>query len=270
MKPDLLLSFKIAWRARFGATAVYFCVILVAVSILAAQFSARQLATVSLDVGLSVIRLGLPVLVVLLIQELLTREFDRKLYLTSLSYPRPRYQWLLGRVLAICLMLFGLIVIMAALLSVVVSYVGGTFAQATPVSLGLPFLVTLALVFLDILVCVAMATFLAVVATTPSFVLIGTLGFLVIARSYMPVVQMLIDNQNLVTKLADPEVYTGSLNALSYVFPDLGTLDVRMLALYGKWEFLPDNFGLLVISVMIYVVALLSLAVWRLNRRVLS
>lgn len=267
MLSDIKLALRLAYRARFVALSSYFCIALAVIAAVATQFSARQLATVALDVGLSLIRLGLPVLAVMLVQELMTREIDRKFYLTSLTYPRPRHQWLLGRVLATCLMLFTLLVVMALILAGLVTYVEGTYQQATAVSLGWPYQVTLAFICVDLLVTVAMATFLSMVASTPSFVLIGTLGFLLIARSYMPIIQMLLDNRNLVEKLADPEVYRGSLNLLSYVLPDLGTLDVRMVALYGKVEFLPADWPLLLGSAMTYVVLLLALAAWRLNKR---
>lgn len=270
MVPDLKLSFKLALRARFATMAFYLLLAMVGAALLAAQFSARQLATVSLDVGLSVIRLGLPVIAVLLVQELMTREIDRRLYLTSLTYPRPRRRWLLGRVSAVCLMLLSVMVLMAVALAVVVAFEAGMYTQATPVSLGLPYLVTLVFIALDLLAVVAVATLLAVTATTPSFVLIGSLGFVLIARSYMPIVQMLRDNQSLVSNLADPKTYTNTLNALSYLLPDLGTLDVRMVALYGKLEFLPGQWPFVVGATLAYVLALLALAAWQLNRRELA
>jgi hypothetical protein len=54
---------------------------------------------------------------------------------------------------------------------------------------------------------------------------------------------------------------------LGYLLPDLGALDVRMLALYGKPEFLPADWPWLVLSSLGYTLALLALAVWALQRK---
>jgi ABC-type transport system involved in multi-copper enzyme maturation permease subunit len=268
--PNIKTGLRLAFRAGFGTLAIWFLVIFASVVVLAAQFSARQPATVALDVGFSLIHLLLPVYVVLLVQELITREFDRKLYLTTLTYPRPRSSWLLGRVLVIALILSTLLVVTGILLAVLVSYVGAFYAQATPVSLAYPYMVTLGFSALDLFVILAIGTFLAVITSTPSFVLIGTLGFVLIARSYMPIIQLLEGADYLVDKFADPKLYKSSLSFLNFVLPDLGTLDVRMIALYNKWEFLPAQWLLLAFSCASYAIALIGLAVWRLNKRELN
>ena len=128
-------------------------------------------------------------------------------------------------------------------------------------------MVTLLFAAVDIAVVLAIATLLAVSTTTPSFVLIGTLGFVLIARSYMPILQLMQGADYLVDKIADPRLYKDSLSLLNFVLPDLGTLDVRMIALYDKMEFLPGHWLLLLGATLAYAVALLSLAVWRLNTR---
>lgn len=98
---DFNHGIRIALHSRIVTTALWFLGLLFAAVLLASQFSARQPATVALDVGLSVIRLVLPLFAILLVQELFSREFERKLYLNSFTYPRQRSYWLLGRVAAI-------------------------------------------------------------------------------------------------------------------------------------------------------------------------
>ncbi|MOA57284.1 hypothetical protein D3C78_1814340 [compost metagenome] len=49
--------------------------------------------------------------------------------------------------------------------------------------------------------------------------------------------------------------------------PDLGALDVRMVALYGKLEFLPSDWPWLVSSSLAYAGGFLTLAVWALQRK---
>lgn len=264
---EIRTGFRLVFRAGFLLLAFWLLVALAGVVLIAAEFSARQPATVALDVGLSFIRLALPVFAVLLVQELLSKEFDQRLYLTSLTYPRPRSAWLLGRVLAVGLLVLALLVAMGGLVGALVLYAGKAYAQATSVSLSLPYLITLAFIAVDLVLVLAIATVLAVSATTPSFVLIGTLGFVLIARTYQPIIQLLQDADYLVEKIADPKLYKESLNVLNFLLPDLGTLDVRMIALYDRMTFLPGHWPWLVGAALAYSVALLCLAVWRLNSR---
>ncbi len=261
---ELSTSLRLSLRAAFLSFSVWLALTLMASSVLAAGFSGRQPTTVALDTGLSVLRLALPLLAVLLLQELLSREFDRKLYLSSLTYPRPRHHFLLGRVAAVAVLLLGLLAALAALLAGLTSWIGHDYAQATPPDLGLPYLVTIAFIALDLLVVLAIGTLIAVATTTPSFVLIGTLGFMLVARSYSAIVALLTRDTTLVS---NADSYQSSLSLLGYLLPDLGALDVRMISLYGQWQFLPEDWALRVMSTLAYAVALLALAVWTLNRK---
>lgn len=255
---------RICLRARYFSLALGIALLLGSSIILSSEFSTRQPATIALDTGLSVLRLALPLLAVLLLQELLSREFDRKLYLSSLTYPRPRHHFLLGRVAAIAALLLGLLVILAAVLAGLTAWIGQDYAQATPPDLGLPYLVTIAFIALDLLVVLAIGTLIAVATTTPSFVLIGTLGFMLVARSYSAIVALLTRDTTLVT---NADSYQSSLSLLGYLLPDLGALDVRMISLYGQWQFLPEDWALRVLATLAYAAALLALAVWTLNRK---
>lgn len=261
---DFLTACRIALFAQLTSFATWLALLLSASALVAAEFSARQPATIALDTGLSVLRLALPLLAVLLLQELLSREFDRKLYLSSLTYPRPRHHFLLGRVAAIAALLLGLLVILAAVLAGLTAWIGHDYAQATPPDLGLPYLVTIAFIALDLLVVLAIGTLIAVATTTPSFVLIGTLGFMLVARSYSAIVALLTHDSTLVT---NADSYQSSLSLLGYLLPDLGALDVRMISLYGQWQFLPEDWALRVLATLAYAAALLALAVWTLKRK---
>nr|WP_256206561.1 ABC transporter permease subunit [Pseudomonas sp. BAY1663] len=88
--------------------------------LLSAQFSGRQPATVALDIGLSVIRLLLPLVLILMVQELVSREFDRRYFLNTLTYPCPRHSLLLGRFIAIATLILGLLLLLAGALAVLV------------------------------------------------------------------------------------------------------------------------------------------------------
>lgn len=261
---ELNTSLRLSLRAAFLSFALWLALALIASTLLAAGFSGRQPATVALDTGLSLLRLALPLLAVLLLQELVSREFDRKLYLSSLTYPRPRHHFLLGRVAAVAVLLLGLLAILAAVLAGLTTWIGQDYAQATPPDLGLPYIVTIAFIALDLLVVLAIGTLIAVATTTPSFVLIGTLGFMLVARSYSAIVALLTRDATLVS---NADSYQSSLSLLGYLLPDLGALDVRMISLYGQWQFLPEDWALRVVATLAYAAALLALAVWTLKRK---
>lgn len=217
-----------------------------------------------MDLGVSVIRLLLPLVLILMTQELLSREFDRRYFLNTLSYPHPRYRLLLGRFAAVTMLTLGLLVVLSGALALLVWLIGKGYSQSTPVALGLHYVVTIVFIGVDLLVLTAVATLLAVVASTPSFVLVGTFGFMLVARSFGAIVELLTRNA---TVVSDGETYRSGIGALSYLLPDLGALDVRMVTLYGRMDLLPADWPWLVLSSLAYTAGLLALAVWALQRK---
>lgn len=87
---------------------------------------------------------------------------------------------------------------------------------------------------------------------------------MLIARSFSTIIELLTRSSYVVE---DPESYRSGLTLLGYLLPDLGALDVREIALYGKMQFLPADWGWLVVSTLAYVIGLLALATWALNRK---
>ncbi|MBA1262397.1 hypothetical protein G7020_05840 [Pseudomonas stutzeri] len=233
-------------------------------TLLSAYFGGRQPITVGLDVGFSIIRLLLPLMIVLLAQELLSREFDKRYFFYSFSYPHARSSLLLGRFAAMLALLLGALLALSLLQLGLVHFIGSIYPQATPVALGQPYLIVIAFIALDLFLLTALATLLAVIASTPNFVLIGTFGFMLVARSYGAIVELLSDQAGLVS---NTEEYRAGLGALSYLLPDLGALDIRMLALYGEPAFLPSDWPWLLLSNLGYAFSLLMLAAWMLQRK---
>jgi ABC-type transport system involved in multi-copper enzyme maturation permease subunit len=231
---------------------------------LAAQFSGRQPASVALDVGLSVMRLALPLVMVLVVQELISREFERRYYLSSLSFPSTRAHFLLSRFASTIVLCLAVLLVWSVALALTVSILSQGYEQATPVALGWHYVVTVLFIGLDMLLLLALATLLAVTASTPSFVLIGTFGFMLVARSFTAIIELLTRNTYVV---GDAEQYRAGVGLLGYLLPDLGALDVRMITLYGRMEFLPQDWPWLVLSSLGYCVGLLALAGWALNRK---
>lgn len=260
----LNIGFRIAHRARLSHFLGVALLVLVASCFLAAQFSGRQPATVALDVGISVIRLLMPVLTTLLLLELLYKEFERKYYFLSLTYPSSRYAFLLSRSLFVLVYSLAALAILVAVLWVTVFWIGKDYAQSRPPNLGLPLLVTMLFFLLDLIVTIAVGLLAAIAASSASFVLVGTLGFVLCARSFSPIIDLLTRDNTLVSHT---ETYHSSLSALGYFFPDLARLDVRMISLYNTMFFLPDDWPRLVLTTLSYALALYCLSVWLISRR---
>lgn len=219
-----------------------------------------------LDVGLSVMRLALPVVSILIAQVLISHEFERRYFLSFLPYPHPRFEFLLERFAVVAVLTIGLLLVMALVLAVLVAMVAG-YEQSTPVDLGAGYLIAIAFLSVDLLIVSAFAVLLAVVASSAGFVLVGTIGFMVLARSYAAVIDLLNHNGSLVS---DADSYSAGIGFLFYVLPNLGALDVRAIALYGEMEFLPKNWVWLIFSCLLYLVAILALSVWVLQRKRLA
>ncbi len=259
-----LTGLRLAFRSHVILLAAC-CLLILALSVLlSAQFSGRQPSTVAMDIGLSVIRLLLPLALALITQELLSKEFERRYFLNTLSYPHTRHKILLGRLLAAALLLLVLLLVLAGTLALLTWLIEKSYSQGTPVLLGAPFIITIGFIGLDLLVLTAVAALLAVVATTSSFVLIGTFGFTLVARSFGTILELLTRNSAVVS---DAENYRSSLGLLSYLLPDLSALDVRMIALYGRMEFLPADWPWLVLANLTYTAGFLGIAVWALQRK---
>ncbi len=255
---------RLALRARFLPVSLWLLGLILLAAALAAQFSGRQPASVALDVGISTIRLVLPFVVVLLVQEIISREFERRYFLNTLSFPFTRAQFLLQRFCAVTLLSQMLLLVSAAALALSVWLISAGYEQGTAVALGKHYWLTILFIAVELCVLAALATLLAVTASTPSFVLIGTFGFLLVARSFASIIELLARNQYVVH---DAERYSAGIGMLGYLLPDLGALDVRMIALYGRMEFLPSDWLWLVLSSACYAAGLLALAVWALNRK---
>ena len=261
---DFRLALLLIVRARLWVVVAMLDAVVAAAAWLSAEFSPRQPMTVALDVGLSLIRVGVPLLALLQVQDLLAREVDRRLILASLTYPRSRSSFLLARYMAVVAVTAGLTLLAAAVLAAVVSVSGGGYQQATPVALGLPYLLTIAYLLLDIAVIVAFGVALATVATTPNLVFLGGIGFMIIARSTSTIVDLLGREKHIVQ---GTELYHQGLQSVQWLIPDLAALDVRPIALYDKMELLPQSPWALVLMALAYTALLLIMGCLCFERR---
>ena len=258
------IALRLAFKAKFSWMAIVVLLTVALATLLSAYFGGRQPVTVALDVGFSVMRLLLPLVIVLLVQDLISREFDKRYYLNSLTYPDARSNMLVGRCLAVSFLVLCLLFALGILQVWLTGIVSSFYPQATSVVLGQSYVIVMAFFWIDLLVLTGFSAVLAVFASTPSFVLVGTFGFMLVARSYGAIIDLLGQGGELVSHA---EGYRSTLGILSYFLPDLGALDVRMIALYGKSNFLSSDWPWFILSNLAYAMAMLAFSVWLLQRK---
>ena len=261
---DFRLAFLLLVRSRLWLVTGIVAAVVAACAWLAGQFSPRQPDTVALDVGISLIRIFVPLLGLLQIQDLLAKEVDRRLILTSLTYPRARATFLLGRYLAVVAAALIMTVVLLMVVAAVVVWAGQDYSQVSKVAIGRPYLLTGSLIWLDAIVVIAFGAALASISTTPHLVFLGGIGFMIIARSASTIIALLEREHQL---LSGGELYSQGLQWVQWIIPDLAALDVRPIALYGKMELLTASPWALVLMPLGYIALLLMLACLKFERR---
>lgn len=257
-----------AWLSGIRAHSVRWLVVMAAgvllMAWLAANFSARQPATVALDVGLSGIRVVLMLMALFWVQELLGKDIERKSLYFVLAYPISREIYVLSRFAAVAALLAMGVVILGGALGGVLHILPVTYQQSTPINLGWAYVAVLFGVWLDLLVIVSFALWLCSLSTTPFLPLIMGCFFALAARSLGVTLDFLLHSQN-----ADPDQVQWLLpliQAGKWLLPDLSRLDWRDLALYN----LAPNGALMgwaVLMALAYIAVLLALAGRKLARR---
>lgn len=260
-------EYILLWRNRHLHALTIGCVLLIVCSLLAAQFSGRTPATVAMDVGISLYRLFMPIMIILILHELLYKEIERRTYLTSLTYPNTRTAFLLARIQAVSLAMVLTTLFFYALLTLLVQYLNSAYTQVTPPDYGLPLLLTFAFMLLDFFIVMLFTLLMIMLSKSASFHLVVSIGFVIIARTFGPVIELLSRQDQTIWSEGADEKYQNALAVLYFVLPDLSSLDIRMIALYGKMQFLGAGWENTLASSFAYSLALLGLAVWLFNRK---
>ena len=260
-------EYLLLWRNRHLHALSIGCVVIIVAALLASQFSGRTPATVAMDVGISLYRLFMPTMIILILHELLYKEFERRTYLTSLTYPKTRTAFLLTRIQAVSLTVVLTTLFFYLLLALLVQYVNSSYDQATPPDSGLPLLLTFAFMLLDFFIVMLFTLLMIMLSKSASFHLVVSIGFVIIARTFGPVIELLSRQDQLVWSQSTDEKYQNALSILYFVLPDLSSLDIRMIALYDKMQFLGNGWGHMLTANIAYSLVLLGMAVWIFNKK---
>ena len=236
---------------------------LLGAALLAGNFSGRQPLTVALDVGLSGLRFILLVMMLLWVQDLLARDIERKTIYFLLAYPITRLQFLFSRYLAVAVLSSGALIFVGLALWMMLYFFGSSHQQLQPPAFGLPYVMALTGIWLDLLVVAAFAILLASLSTTPYLPLLLGFAFALAGRGLGPTIDHLRSTRS------DPlhQSLFGPVLEHAYAWlPDLSRLVWRALSLYGL---MPDIsvMALATLNAMAYIALLLTLAAVIFQRR---
>lgn len=259
-----LSSWRAGLRGRSIQSILVLGVLLMCVAYLSSSFSPRQPQTVALDVGFSGLRIALVLLGLFWIQELVTKEIDRRTVIFALSYPVPRWAYLIGRFAGILALLALATLALALLLWLLVLLAGLSFDQQYPPHLGAPFWLAVVAVWLDVVVVSAFGLFVAALSTAPILPLALGAAFAVGAKSLGVARDYILtgaDGQTDLVLRMSP-----ALDFLHWVLPDLSRLDWRTWPMYGVIPSTSEAGWAIVMSIA-YSGFLLALSVRVFSRR---
>jgi Cu-processing system permease protein len=227
----LLSGLKVGLRGRSFQAVFLLGLLLIGAAYLSGHFSPRQPRTVALDVGFSGVRITLVLLALFWIQELVTREIDRRIILFSLTYPVSRAAFLFGRYAAILVLVCLAAVILGLSLLLAVILTGGDYSQEFPVRLGLPFWATIGGLVLDVAVVAAVGLWMATLSTVAVMPLAIGFCFAVAGKALGATLDYL-------TRGADGDAALIAsigpfIDVIRWLVPDLSRLDWRQWPMYG-------------------------------------
>jgi ABC-type transport system involved in multi-copper enzyme maturation permease subunit len=241
--------------------------VLIAFAYLAASFSPRQPQTIALDIGFSVVRFTMVLLALFWVQELFTREIDRKIILHSLALPASRASFFIGRYLSIVALVTISIVILGFCLLLAVLLASPSYEQEFAVRLGLPFWIALAGIAIDVAVVSAVASAIAMISTVPVLPLAIGAAFAIGGKALGASVDYLAggaDGDAALVGQLGPWVDT-----VRWLIPDLSRLDWRQWSLYGATPSI-EQIAWAVIMALSYAAIAVGLGVRALQQREFS
>ncbi|WP_018150648.1 hypothetical protein [Leeia oryzae] len=259
----LIQAILIAYRTRLLALTGMLVFFVLSAMGLAHSFSPRQADVVALDVALSCLRIGGLLLLLILAQQLIVVDIERRVILGVIALPVKRHSYLVGRFLAISSLLLVFVVASGLGVFLEAHYMMPVFAGLSqPEWLKIP--AVLGGVWIELVVILSAMIFFTTLAKTPYLSAILTLGFAVASRSLHAALNYLMHDPD-----ASAKVKVRLLPALDFIrwlVPDLSLLDWRDAALYAQpWEKMAIFPSILMATG--YSALLIIGAVWLFQRR---
>ncbi|MBV1774383.1 hypothetical protein KSF73_01515 [Burkholderiaceae bacterium DAT-1] len=259
-----LMGLKSGWRSHVARLILFVGVALIGIAWVSGNFATRAPQTVGFDVGFSLIRIVMVLLGLFWVQELFAKDLERKTAIFALAYPVARWKFLVGRLIAITLLCWITISVLAILLLFTVKQILPDYQQAFPLHLGHDYLLPFAGLYLDMLVIIACGILISTLSETPFLPFFTGIIFAFSARGLGAALAYL-QTGNFSPDQLGPKM-APVIKAMSWVLPDLGRLDWRQIVSYGTW---PDTSIMLLGSAqaVAYAVVFIFIAAFIFARR---
>ena len=257
VKAVALNTFRETVRDRILYAIVVFALLATLAGMVFGALSADQDIRILEDLGLFAITIFGGIIAVFVGTTLVFKEIDRKTIFLIVTKPIHRWQFITGKFLGLCLSVFITNFSMGLFFILVLAFQMSNFSAAVPM------LIALVLVYLELVMVIALATFFSTFCT-PLMSMIFTCGMWLaghLSFSYELLKEMAEDKQH-------PSPITAALaTGLQYAMPDLARLtELRSNLMDGE---IVLNSTALYISLYIaaYVLVLLSLSTIIAERR---
>lgn len=258
------IAWKLGVRSHAIRALVAFGVFLLGAAFLAGAFSLRQPLIVTLDVGISGIRLLTVLLTLFWMQEAFVHDIERRTLTLAFSLPLDRITYVLGRFIGIMLLISLAVTTWGAALAIADQFASWGYPGSSRPALGLRYVAMLMGIMLDAWVIGAFVLAVASVAQTPLLPFLTGAAFAVSARSIGAVLDYLSYSSSV--DAATKAYFLSLIDKLRWILPDLGLLDWRAATLYGQDFPWPQAQSGMAIAFG-YLIVFLSIAVFAYRRR---
>jgi ABC-type transport system involved in multi-copper enzyme maturation permease subunit len=254
--------FRESVRDKVLYNLVVFAIILIAASYLLGQLTAGQDVKIIKDLGLSATALFGLFIAIFIGINLVSKEVERRSIYSLLSKPIHRYQLVLGKYAGLTLTLAVNVAVMAAALYAVLVYTAWNVPALVQSGWDAPardpaLLKAIALIFLELMVITAIATFFSSFST-PILSAAFTFGLFIVGH-------LSGDLRNF-DQIVDSETAARFARGLYYILPNLAQFDVKDRVVHGiavPFGYMTLTFGYAVL----YIAMLLSLSMYIFSRR---
>lgn len=270
MKLTFLQHLTIAWKLGIRSNAMRalfaFGAGLLAVAFLAGSFSPRQPLVVTLDMGISGIRLLTALLVLFWMQEAFVKDIERRTLTLAFSLPVDRAAYVLGRFAGVMLLISSAVLLWGGALALLDSFSSWGYVASSRPHLGLDYLFLLFGIVIDAWVIGSFVLLLCSLAETPMLPFLVGAGFAIAARSIGTVLEYMLFSASVDPNL---EQMVGIIKTLRWLLPDLSQLDWRVAILYTQpFPWVKAQASMLAMSG--YLILFLTIAVIAYRKRELT
>jgi Cu-processing system permease protein len=230
LQQHILIAWKLGTRSRAIRGLLAFGILLLVIAFLSGAFSLRQPLVVTLDIGISGIRLLTALLTLFWMQEAFMRDIERRTITVAFGLPVARHNYVLGRFIGVMLLISAVVLCWGLALALAAQFAHWGYPNSSRPYLDWRYALVMLGILIDAWTIGAFVLAITSVAETPLLPFMVGAGFALAARSIGPVLDYLAFSAS-----ADPALkanFLGLVDALRWLLPDLSQLDWRTSVLY--------------------------------------